>query len=198
MSQKPIFVIGTSSIDRIMILQNELSNRFNLIVIHPDIDEKAIRDENPELLVTKIARAKLSSVIQKVIDQKIDCAYIISSDMVTVANNQIKEKPISVEENKEFVKSYSNNFIETISCTCMIHVSSNKIVEKIDRSKIYFNEIRDELIDKMIARKISMKCCGGFVIDDEDLKQCIKKIEGSINAIKGLDNNTVRQLFDQL
>ena len=57
-------------------------------VISPDIDEKAIREADPEKLVLAIAHAKADAVSAQVKEPSI----VIASDQVVVWNGQIRER----------------------------------------------------------------------------------------------------------
>ncbi len=76
---------------------------------NPDIDEKAIRDQDPIVMVQKIAEEKLQQGILKSdsdILNGVDCVFTF--DQVVICKGQVREKPQSAEEARAFLKSYSD------------------------------------------------------------------------------------------
>lgn len=190
-NNKHLFVIGTSSQIRLDILKRILSSKYDLYSLSPNIDEKKIRDEDPEKLVIKISKAKLDIVYLKIQELKLDCEYIYCSDQVVFFEGRIREKPNSIAQNKEFLQSYRNKYVETIAGTHIMHIPTKQISFYIDKTKINFGDISDEIIDNIILRDISKYCCGGIVIEDKDLYKCINSIDGTIESVQGVNVNSL-------
>lgn len=188
---KPTFVIGTSSKIRLDILNKALSFKYKLYPLSSNIDEKQIRDKDPEKLVIKISKAKLDTIYQKIQELNLNCEYIYCSDQVVVFEGQVREKPNSIEQSKEFLKSYENKYVETIAGTHVMHVPTQKISSCIDKTKIHFNDISGEIIDNIISRNISKYCCGGLVIEDEDLVKCINHMDSALESVQGVNVNSL-------
>ena len=89
-------ILGSSSQFRRAVM-DELG--FEYEVMAPEIDEKAIRIDDPDALVLAIAHAKADALVGAVEGE----ALIITSDQVVVWNGQIREKPQDREEAKRFI-----------------------------------------------------------------------------------------------
>ena len=72
----------------------------------PDIDEKAIRHEDPSILCQKIAIAKCDAIVEKYGKILPQNAIVLCFDQVVVCNNEIREKPIDTDELRRFLQSY--------------------------------------------------------------------------------------------
>ena len=74
--------------------------------LSPDIDEKAIRHEDPSILCQKIAIAKCDAIVEKYGKILPQNAIVLCFDQVVVCNNEIREKPIDTDELRRFLQSY--------------------------------------------------------------------------------------------
>lgn len=185
------YVLGSSSKPRQQLF-TEMGYEFE--AISPNIDEKAIRDENPEKLVLAIARAKADALKERISEP----AILITSDQVVVWNRQIREKPENEEEAKEFLKSYSEHPAETVTGIVVTNTATNKQVEGIDNAKMYFKPLPDEVIYELIKEGEVMWCSGGFMGEHQLLQSYIDHLEGSIDSIMGFPKGLVNKLIDKV
>jgi septum formation protein len=163
-------------------------------VLNPDIDEKSIRDTNPAELVLKIARAKSKALLDKIKSDDI----LISSDQVTVYENEIREKPINYEEAEKYLRSYSNSSVATYTSLVVYNKATQKTVEGVDIAKVYFDQISDSDIKKLLERESILRCAGGFSVHDPVLEKHIQKIEGEIDSIAGLPPTLLKKLLKEV
>ena len=147
------------------------------------IDEKKIRTNNPYDLPLMIAKAKAESLYNKIQCESI----LITCDQIVLCNNNILEKPESIDEAYKFFKSYSNNHIKLINGIVLTHYPTNRQITNIDISTIYFNNITEENINDLIKNTNIFTSAGGIIIEDENMSKLIKNIEGSISSIMGLN-----------
>lgn len=157
----------------------------------PDIDEKSIRDTDPVKLVLAIARAKAEALTQKV---KEPC-LLITSDQVTLYNGEIREKPVSAEQAREFLRSYSIAPVETISAVVVTNTGNGKQVEGTDRVTIHFKTIPEAVIDTLIAEGDVMYCAGGFIVEHPLLQPLIKQMDGEMDSVMGLPGKLTEELL---
>ena len=178
-------ILGSSSLMRKKILESYFDQ---IVVVKPEIDEKKIRCEDPYELPKMITKQKTLEVIRKLVDEDFqkDNHILITSDIIAVFNGQIREKPISRKEAFDFLKSYSNNEVTTISSIFVTNLKTGKQIDRTIIGKVKWNEISDEIINKIIDKGRIYDSCGGFSIEDEDLKSCICSIQGGEDNVKGL------------
>jgi septum formation protein len=115
-------VLGSSSANR----QNVLTRlNWTYKVMIPDIDEKAIRNDNPYLLPTLIAKAKATAIFERLNNEKcLDSFILLTADQIVLFGDQIREKPVDEEEAIKFLTSYSNRSVSTLSAVCATHFPS--------------------------------------------------------------------------
>ena len=84
-------ILGSQSKGRKKMLE-EMGYEFE--VMSADIDEKAIRFENPKELTLALARVKAEAIKPKIYGS----ALLVTSDQVVTWNGQIREKPENTEQ----------------------------------------------------------------------------------------------------
>lgn len=184
-------ILGSSSKWRQQILQ-EVHVDFS--VISPDIDEKAIRHEDPKELVRLIAHAKNDAVLLKIQEPSL----VITSDQVTVFEGAIREKPESEDEARMFLRSYSNAIVETVTAVCVTNSQTKELREGVDIAKVYFDSIPDQVIELLIQQGDIMTCAGGFVTDNPLLDPYVKEIRGAKDSVIGMPLELTMSLLEQV
>jgi len=189
-------ILGSSSkwrkevLEQILLEMPEFKNK-KFETISPDIDEKAIRDQNPSQLTLKIARAKAKAVLEKIPKG----CLLITSDQVIVCNGVIREKPETIEECKQFLRSYKDYAAEAITSVVVTNTSNGTILEGVDTAKQYFHPIPEEFMDELIQQGDVMYCCGGFTI--EHMEKYLKDREGETETMTGLPKSLTKKLLRQ-
>ena len=108
----------------------------------PDADEKQITSSNPETKVIETARLK-SSVLT--ID---DDAVLLTCDTVVSHNNVIYEKPDTVDEARQMIRTLSGSTHEVYSGVILKSRDFEEII--LDRTEVTFFELSDEEIEAYI------------------------------------------------
>ena len=107
-------VLGSKSFTRKLLL-GELGVPFECVPA--DIDEKAIRDPDPEVLVMKLANAKADALAARPAfapSEGGQNTLLLTSDQVVVFEGQIREKPESADEAREFIRGYGRSPCRTV------------------------------------------------------------------------------------
>lgn len=190
------FILGTSSASRKLIL-DKLG--WNYIQMSPDIDEKAIRSSDPMELPLLIAKAKADALYDRLKSENSPENYIIlTSDQIVLYKSEIREKPTGAEEAYTFLSSYSNDDVSTISAIVITEYPSKQQKSGVDIATVYWNEISDEVINKVINKGEIYNSAGGFRIEDEDLNPLIRYMEGSYDSIMGLPVSLTVELIEDV
>lgn len=184
-------ILGSSSKWRQQILK-EANIEFS--VINPDIDEKAIRHEDPRELVRLIARAKNDAVMLKVVNPSL----IITSDQVTVFDGRIREKPESEEEARMFLRSYSNAMVQTVTAVCVRNSATGELKEGVDSAEVYFHTIPEEAIELLIKQGDVLFCAGGFITDHPLMDPYVKEMRGAKDSVIGMPLELTISLLEQV
>ncbi|PIR68594.1 hypothetical protein COU49_00350 [Candidatus Nomurabacteria bacterium CG10_big_fil_rev_8_21_14_0_10_35_16] len=188
-------ILGSSSVGRKLIM-HELAQefRFTFEIMSPDIDEKAIKFDQPSDLVMAIANAKADTLVSRIKEP----AILICSDQVVLYENKIREKPVDEKEAREFLQSYANVHPETIGAVVVVNTENGKRASGLQTSKIYFKPLSKEIIDGHIKSGLALSGAGGFSIHDPILKNYIDRIEGGFDSTTGLSKELVKKLISRV
>jgi septum formation protein len=181
-------ILGSKSPGRKQVLKS-MGHEFT--VMDPNIDEKAIRHNDPEKLVVALALAKAQALLPKINE----AAILITADQVVRCNGKILEKPKDQSEAREFLYMHSQHPAETISAITVTNTLNKKQASGIDIAKIWFYPIPKNIIKKIAKQEYIVNCAGGFSIEDPLLKKYISKIEGTPESITGLPIELTKQLI---
>jgi septum formation protein len=163
-------------------------------VIAPKINEKDIRDSDPQKLVLKLAYAKANAIASKIKKP----AIIITADQVISFENEIREKPSTRLEAYEYLSSYGSKQIETINGIVATNTKNQKQAWGIDIVKVYLNPIPENVINKLINEGIIFHCAGALRLEDPLMKPYIKKIEGTEDSLMGLPKTLTKKLINDV
>ena len=176
----------------------EMCNEF----ISPDIDEKAIRRDDPKEMVLAIAHAKADKAIEIITNRKggVKPHVIICADQVVLFGAQVREKPASRAQAKEHLKSYGLEKVPARCTTGVVVVSgANYDVrhDGVDVAVQHFEEIPDEICDVLLDKGEILNCAGSFVVEDPLLAPYLGSRQGEVASIQGMPANLTRKLLLQ-
>lgn len=163
-------------------------------VLTADIDEKAIRYDNPRKLVLALAHAKADAILPK-IDES---ALLITADQVAYSNGQILEKPESEAEARRMIRSYFTNPVETVNGVVVTNTKTGKRAEGVDISKVQFEEIPEQEITDSLQEGRIMHCAGAIRCEDQPFKSHITQFDGSEDSTSGMPLKLLKQLIEEV
>jgi len=184
-------ILGSHSPRRRKILE-EMGYKFE--VMSPNIDEKAIRFDDPKKLTLTLAKAKAEALKTKIFEPSI----LITSDLVVVWEGKILEKPENEKELREFLQGYNLHPAETIGAIVVTNTKTGKQVEAIDTAKVHFNPFSEEDIQEIIKDGKAFDFAGGFYVEGDLWAKHINKIEGTKYSALGLSKNLVEKLISEV
>ncbi|XP_010664698.1 uncharacterized protein LOC100242088 isoform X4 [Vitis vinifera] len=192
-------ILGSASVARRKILA-EMGYEFT--VMTADIDEKGIRKEKPEELVMAIAEAKADAIISKL--QTIDNrekdtkpTILVAADTVVVYEGMVREKPSSKEEARQFIKDYSGGHAATVGSVIITNLKTGFRKGGWDKVEIYFHEIPDEMINKLIEEGTVLYVAGGLIIEHPLILPFIKEVVGTTDSVMGLPKALTERLIKE-
>ncbi|KAJ9674725.1 hypothetical protein PVL29_023949 [Vitis rotundifolia] len=194
-----LIILGSASVARRKILA-EMGYEFT--VMTADIDEKGIRKEKPEELVMAIAEAKADAIISKLqtIDNREKDAkptILVAADTVVVYEGMVREKPSSKEEARQFIKDYSGGHAATVGSVIITNLKTGFRKGGWDKVEIYFHEIPDEMIDKLIEEGTVLYVAGGLIIEHPLILPFIKEVVGTTDSVMGLPKALTERLIKE-
>ncbi|XP_062019174.1 uncharacterized protein LOC133735751 isoform X3 [Rosa rugosa] len=192
-------ILGSSSIARRKILA-EMGYEFTLMTA--DIDEKSIRKEKPEELVMVLAQAKADAIISKIQtthskEKDAEPTIVIAADTVVVYEGAVREKPSSKEEARQFLKDYSGGHAATVGSVLVTNLKTGFSKGEWDRVEIYFHEIPDEAIEKLIEEGTVLKVAGGLIIEHPLILPFVKEVVGTTDSVMGLPKDITERLLKE-
>lgn len=155
--------------------------------ISPKCEEKS-NYKDPYEYVKDIAKQKLDSVSNYNTD------IIISLDTIVLINNNIVEKPKTIEEAKQNLRGSSNNSSKVITGIAMLNKITNEIIVDYQESIVIFNEIDEEDINFYIENEKDAMYASGFIIETI-CSNFINKIDGSYYNILGVPVEKIYEIL---
>ncbi|GAX76057.1 hypothetical protein CEUSTIGMA_g3500.t1 [Chlamydomonas eustigma] len=208
LSSKPKIILGSASSSRKKIMDDLASQYgFNYTVKTADIDEKAIRFQDPHQLVLALGHAKRDAILSKLAAETSTSgsisssedhntnAYLITCDQVVVHGGRILEKPENENECREFIRGYGESPASTVGSVVCTSLSTGRSYEEVDVSHIHIATIPEEVITKLVEEGACMWCAGGLMIEHPLVSPYIQKIEGTEDGVRGLSKALVTKLL---
>ncbi|KAG6608539.1 7-methyl-GTP pyrophosphatase, partial [Cucurbita argyrosperma subsp. sororia] len=194
-------ILGSSSEARRKVL-SEMGYEFTIMVFSTQIYyEKAIRKEKPEELVVALAEAKAEAILGRlsIDDFKKDAepTLLITSDQVVIYEGVVREKPGSKEEARQFIKDYSGGHAATLGSLLVTNLKTGFRKGEWDRVEIYFHEIPDEVIDKLIEEGDVLYVAGGLLIENPLILPYVKEVVGTTDSVMGLPKALTEKLLKE-
>eukprot|EP00966_Prymnesium_polylepis_P151309 3496187-Prymnesium_polylepis.1 len=149
-------VLGSSSRWRQLLFRRHFPEQHTDFV-SPDIDEKAIRDADAQVLTRLIANAKADALVERLgRDDPAMCAagaLLICMDQVVRCEGVIREKPESAQQARSFIQSYARGAVaECVNGVVVHNLRSGARVEANEIATVEFAPIPESVIDEAIAK----------------------------------------------
>ncbi|XP_024013335.1 maf-like protein DDB_G0281937 isoform X2 [Eutrema salsugineum] len=156
-------------------------------------------EEQPTVL---IAADTAEAIMQRIPDddsiQEDKSTLLVTCDQVVVYEDTIREKPSSVEEAREYIRGYSKGHTATVSSVVVTNLKTGFRKGGVDRVEIYFNEIPEEIIDKLIEDGMVLKVAGALVIEHPLILPCVKEVVGTTDSVMGLPKELTEKLLKEV
>lgn len=155
--------------------------------ISPKCEEKS-NYKDPYEYVKDIAKQKLDSVSNYNTD------IIISLDTIVLINNNIVEKPKTIEEAKQNLRNSSNNTSKVITGIAMLNKQTNEEIIDYQETLVTFNEIDEEDIEFYIENEKDAMYASGFIVETI-CSNFINKIDGSYYNVLGVPVEKIYEIL---
>jgi len=164
--------------------------------VSADIDEKAIRCEDPVELVLALAHAKADAILEKHASS-MDKGFLITCDQVVLHDGNILEKPENEEEARAMIAGYAHAPASTVGSTVVTNLKTKKRVSRVDVATITFaaSGIPEDAVDFLVEEGEIFWCAGGLMVEHPKVQPWIVSMEGGMDAIMGLKKQTVVDLL---
>jgi len=115
-----------------------------------------------------------------------EACLVLTSDQIVLFHDTVREKPVDDSEAISFLSSYSNNHVSTVSAVVITEYPSGIQSSGTDIATVYWKQISDEVVNKVVAKRDVFNSAGGFCIEDDDLNPLIDHIQGTVDSVMGL------------
>ncbi|RDX89883.1 Protein RADIALIS-like 6, partial [Mucuna pruriens] len=138
-----------------------------------------LKDAEPTLLIT--------------CDQFAYDIYSLSNDLeVVVYEGVIREKPTNKEEARQFLKDYSGSHAATVGSVLVTNLKTGLRKGESDRVEIYFSEIPEEIIEKLVDEGTTLNVAGGLIIEHPLILPFVKEVVGTTDSVMGLPKVSIK------
>ncbi|MEK7496986.1 MAG: Maf family protein [Patescibacteria group bacterium] len=161
-----------------------------------DIDEKAIRDNDPIKLTMTLAKAKADALVSKI---KCDePTILITADQVVIYKGELREKPVDEAEAKRFLQSYGDESTIHINGVAVTNLISGEQAVGSAVAKVYWRSVDIEVINSYVESGKCFNHAGGFDLNEPTLRPFYIKVEGGEDSARGLPWELVKDLAKQV
>ena len=143
--------------------------------------------------VENLALNKVKAVVPLV---SRDCT-IIGADTVVVLDGKILEKPKSIQDAKNMLKSLSAKTHKVVTSIAVADTSTGKTLVKSTVSNVTFNILTDKMIDFYVASFKPLDKAGAYGIQELPAG-FVKEYTGSLENIIGICPKALKTLLNEL
>ena len=163
-------------------------------VMVANINEKAIRFDDPQKLALALANAKADALLPQIKEEVI----LITSDQVDVCNGEIREKPRDIQEAREFLRSYTKYPVEAVTAVVAVNTANQKREGGVDIAKVWFRPFSEKKIEELTTDGCVFSCAGGYCVAHPLFKDCVEKIKGEFESVCGLPKALTQKLIQRV
>ncbi|KAK6792922.1 hypothetical protein RDI58_012003 [Solanum bulbocastanum] len=167
--------------------------------------EYLVKDVNPTILVAAdTAEAIIPRVSIGESEGDAEPTLLITCDQVYVISvlliiyGVVREKPSSEAEARQFMKDYANGHAATVTSVLVTNLATGSRRGEWDKVEIYFHDIPDQVIDKLIEEGIVLYAAGGLIIEHPLVLPYIKEVVGSTDSVMGLPKALTERLIKEV
>lgn len=166
---------------------------YEFTVMAADIDERAIRFDDPKELTLALAHAKADALLSRIHEPTL----LITSDQVVAWNGHIREKPENEMQAREYLRGYSLHPAETVTAVVITNTAVRKRREGVDVVRVSFFPIPEEVIHRFIKEGDPFSRAGGFSIKNPILKEYVERVDGAEDSVIGLPKELTERLMEE-
>jgi len=152
---------------------------FELEIIKIDVEE----DFNPELKAAEIPEYLAKKKSDAYTKELSDDSLLVTADTIVWVNGHVLNKPSTLLEAKEMLKTLSSNLHTVYTGVCV--KSNNKTMVFSESTNVYFNSLSDEMINYYLENYSPLDKAGAYGIQEFIGYVGIQKIEGCYYNVMG-------------
>ena len=147
----------------------------------PDLDERALPDEDPTSLVQRLAEAKARAVAARH-----PSALVIGADQVACLRGQILGKPGTRENAFRQLREAAGRLVTFYTGLCLLNTSTGRAQLACEPFSVHFRSLDDAQIARYLEMEQAYDCAGSFKSEGLGIS-LVERMEGDDpNALIGL------------
>jgi len=154
----------------------------------PGVNEIRQASESPEDYVLRLALEKARAAVSS------PSEFVLAADTVVVVNNDVLEKPGSVEDAEEMLRLLSGRSHAVLTGVCLLHDGVARA--QVESTRVFFSALSTEEIRGYCASGEPMDKAGAYAIQGLASK-FIERIEGCYFNVVGLPISLVYRLLKE-
>jgi septum formation protein len=126
---------------------------------------------------------------------------VLTADQVVTHSTCILEKPLDIQQARDFVQRYAISPPSTVGAVVITHLPSRLSVTGVDISTIHFKpDIQHaNLVDRLLDDGAPiLSCAGGLMVEHPFVMEFVEKIDGTQDGVMGLSKGLVNRLLKEL
>jgi septum formation protein len=181
-------ILGSQSKGRKKVME-EMGLEFE--IMPADIDEKAIRHDDPKKMVLAIYQAKTDALKARIHEPKV----LVTADTVVIWQNEVREKPQDKQEAIAFLRGYNISPAEVVTGVVVTNLATGITRSEVDVAIVHFKHHSDEEIDALVADGHVLNYAGAFTLLDEGH---VERIDGTLDSVLGLPKELTRKMINEV
>jgi len=165
---------------------------YNFKVVVPSVEEKPLAGENPVDHVLRLSLEKARLVAIKHPD-----ALVVGADTVVVLGDKILGKPSSLDEATAMLRLLSGKEHMVYTGLSMVLRADNVEISEYDSTKVTFNELDYQDLDRYIASGESMDKAGAYGIQGMG-SFLVKRYEGEFDTVIGFPTKLFTRMLGEV
>jgi septum formation protein len=162
---------------------------YEFSVVPSSIDETPAPGEVPAAYAARVARDKGMEVASRV-----SHSIVLSADTVVTIDNEILGKPSDEDDALWMLRKLSGREHSVYTAVTLINQPKQETLEGLDRTRVWFNALKDDEILDCIRRENVFDKAGAYAIQGY-AGVYIPKIEGNYFNVMGLPLPLVHELL---
>ncbi|HEY1287337.1 MAG TPA: Maf family protein [Burkholderiales bacterium] len=182
-------------------LLSQIGVRYHLLLFRsrpdspPDVDESILSNEQPDVYVERVARAKVQAGWRLLRLRNLPFAPVLAADTTVALDGQILGKPVDRKEAAEMLAALSGRRHDVFTAVALMR--DERIDSAVSRSEVQFKQLSPEDIAQYVATGECDDKAGAYAIQGRAAR-FIMELRGSYSGVMGLPLFETGQLLDKL
>lgn len=157
-----------------------------------DIDEDAVRGDNPEETARMLAEAKARAVLPEI---GLDREVVVAADTVVILDNEVLGKPKDAEEAAGMLERLSGRSHTVVTGVAVFDPATGQALSDTEATEVEFRSLTRQEIDAYVATGDPLDKAGAYGVQSGNV---VKQVRGSLSNVMGLPMEKLEHLFGLL